>query len=45
METKKCEDCNGTGEFVIPACQEAGEIVDEQVEICSLCNGSGEIDN
>lgn len=39
MET--CELCEGTGQYVVPAYEEAGQIVDEQTVTCSVCRGTG----
>ena len=35
---KECELCGGTGEYLIPAAQEAGRIVDGQIIKCSCQN-------
>lgn len=33
-KAKECEDCEGTGEVVIPASNENGEIRDEETQSC-----------
>ena len=47
-DSRDCEDCNGTGNMTetIPAHQEAGVAVDEQVKEwgCTACNGEGKVD-
>lgn len=37
-----CEKCGGAGEYSIPAHQEAGNIVDEQIIKCN-CKNNGAI--
>jgi len=47
-DSRDCEDCDGTGSITekIPAHQEAGEVVDEQVKEwgCKTCDGEGKVD-
>ena len=38
-----CEECDGEGKTIIPAYQQAGEIIKEQETECSLCKGTGKI--
>ena len=45
---RPCENCAGSGKVVvgIPAHQEAGQIVDEEISErdCEVCGGSGEVE-
>lgn len=36
-----CECCEGAGEISIPAHQKGGDVVDEEIIRCRLCDGSG----
>jgi len=38
---KLCEHCEGAGGFSISAHNSAGEIVDEELDPCPQCNGTG----
>lgn len=38
IKEEVCEGCGGTGKIIYPAHQQAGEIIDEREEDCSLCN-------